>query len=48
MIIKLRCHLKILKDAELIDSKKDKQKVIYFLNEKKLSKHKTILNKIKL
>lgn len=39
-------HLKILKDAELIDSEKDKQKVIYFLNKKNLSKYKTVLNNI--
>lgn len=39
-------HLRILKDFDLLDSKKDKQKVIYFRQENILKKYQDLLNKI--
>lgn len=39
-------HLRVLKDFELLDSKKDKQKVIYFRQEEVIQKYQELLNKI--
>lgn len=39
-------HLKVLKDFGLLDSKKDKQKVIYHRREDFLKQYQKLLNKI--
>ncbi|PIY78382.1 MAG: ArsR family transcriptional regulator [Parcubacteria group bacterium CG_4_10_14_0_8_um_filter_48_154] len=37
-------HLKVLKDAGLIDSRKDGLKMIYWINKKEMSKFNSLLN----
>ncbi len=39
-------HLKILRQAKLIDFKKDGLKVYYFINKQNIKKHKSLLNKL--
>ncbi len=38
-------HLKVLKDAGLINSRKEKTKVFYFLNKKNIKRSLSLLNK---
>ncbi|MDD5749347.1 MAG: metalloregulator ArsR/SmtB family transcription factor [Patescibacteria group bacterium] len=38
-------HLKVLKDAGLIDSRKEGLRVIYWINKKEMSKFNSLLNK---
>ncbi|MGM0438950.1 MAG: ArsR/SmtB family transcription factor [Patescibacteria group bacterium] len=37
-------HLKVLSEAEIVDSRKDGLNVFYSLNEKKIKKYKNIIN----